>query len=826
MIVTAHVAPPLPPLDAIVLPCAHLFLKVRIVECHLHRGVAGVRVTLARADREPVSADTDAHGRATFRFTSARIQAPVALRLAATMPPGGQYEPLVPAVDWPVEMRQGSFTEVTLTLRSHWVTPPGDLDARVTRALTNGDIRVWVDDGANFGNQAATLDFLRALRRLVGTLHPDPAPIARVLAKAGDYEEYTHSIKLSVTQAALVTDLRRTAFWAAFFHQLLPGIVLVAGEDDDGYRLDAHATEATLTLNRACVLVDADGEEARVYETTHAHIRSALSVVRTHATATALSVARMTLTSDDGESEIAGPFQAITLTVTDSDGQEATHTITLFVADLAVVTPPRLQTFWRRIAGALHADLAEAAENEPGYHLSDDGLTASVTLDHALDFVTIGDDDYQYAEAGNGHVTALLSANLADASTTALGVTKLRLVSSDGGSLMIGEPAVVERVLELHVRTTEEPSPAARLRQLEPHLADVYEHASMVGDLDAFDENARENVIGVVAAADIGNIEGAVTQGQVRGFGPKVGATEAIVLQPYLWYTTSRYVVGDQLILDLCLPKQASFVYDVAEAGVDAFAPLVADVRREAFLRALLAAKDANRVRLQVGYGLHQTDHPARVGRNLATALATLGAPKVVLLVPCKRPEFALGAAAVANAQVIDLDAAVDLAAALEAAIVNAEKTVIVATMRGALRTAVFHQLVRRSQLPVLFEGANTASLLINLGRPHLSVKVGTTTYATVPNNAAPATLTTLTGLLAADPLSGGNRDRLAAFLRDAAAGTSEVADYFTLAQQHLHRDELDQLKLALYRLDLERVPVDAVLPGAPVETHADALVT
>ncbi|NVJ22038.1 hypothetical protein HUW62_12495 [Myxococcus sp. AM011] len=687
-----------------------LHIRVRVVECCLHRGVAGIKVSLRLGAKTVGPFDTDKHGRVTFGVPRARVLAPMVapqtFEVGFQLPAGGQYFYHEEVEPWTaVPMTPGKNSRVQLTLASNWVTPPEDLDPRVKAVLSNADIRIYVDDGANNGNQAACLDLLRAIDRIERTAAttPDPKPLVRVLANSHtEFEKYEHSIAMNLPDASKNTPASRKAFWAAYLPAVIEGLLEVkaredSGEEKQGYFLDGTGMSATIRLLRPCArqaVVATDVEDAadaaddvNHFQTTQLHLKYVLKGMLNHASVVAL----------------------------------------------------------------------------------------------APDKVSISNE-----------------------------VAKKTILVATGGNLS----------LKLTVLSCEEVSPAARLRKLEPNLANVRAATQSLATKEDFTANARANRIGILPAFDIGVSLPQPERAKLNELAAMMKVTDQFVLQPFLWKPTTRHLRRDDATFErLCLPEQASYVYDVAALG-DADTANLASENLRGFFTALLAAKQRGDARLHIGYGVHQAAAPATVGKNLATALARLAAQKkLITVVPCKLPAFGEGAAQVVGTHVINLDVADPTSlASLQGALANAAVKVILVTTAGALPTALFRQLVLHSQLPVLFEGANTASLLLNAGRPHLSVKLGTTTYATLPGSDAPAKLAALTGLLVKNGLAGDELDRLATFLDKAQAGTSEVGDYFTEAQTFIKQDKLDQLKLALYRLDHQR----RLVAGTVVE--ADAL--
>lgn len=667
---------------------AMLQLRVRVVECCLHRGVAGVKVRLRRGDKQLGPFDTDANGRVTFNVAREHVTGDPGIHVKFQLPEGGQYAFKEAAhAEWmaaPMQPEQNTLAQ--LTLASHWVTPPGDLNARVKSVLSNADVRVYVDDGANYGNQAACLDFLRALDRIEKTpaTTPEPKPLVRVLAKSdAEYEEYTHTLRMQLPDLGKATKQNLKAFWSAYLPAVIHGLTEIDEDsEDEGFFLDDTCKQATIRLQRACAptQVNATDEEDAAdaeddinhFETTQLHLKYVLKGLLAHAAVTALDPGKISLYTD---------------------------------------------------------------------------------------------------------------------------ATKKTVLGGLGGNL----------ALQLTVMSCEEPSPAARLRRLEPNLANVRAGTVSLAKAGDLADEERANLIGVLPAFDLGESLPKPERDKINELATMLEVTDLFVLQPYLWKPTTRLVRRGEAIFDrLCLPTQASYVYDIAELP-NANTRDLAEQRLRPFFATLLGAI-GNTARLHVGYGVHQAVDARIAGKNLAAALARLpGQKKAVSIVPCKLMPFREGVSEVENVRVIDLDQEAEPHTKLEQALASDAVRAIVATTVGALPSALFRQLVVRSQLPVLFEGANTASLLLNAGRPHLSVKLGTTTYATIPGSDGHTKLAELTGLLGKDGLEEDELTRLATFMDKALAGNSEVGTYFTLAQTHLKQDKLDQLKLSLYRLDYQR---------------------
>lgn len=796
-------------IDQIVQPCRLRLLKVRVVECHLHRGVANLRVTLRRENRDPIEGETDATGYVIFSFAAANLAQAVNLTLTVAMPDSGQYSPKEGQPTLAVAMTDaGGGKAVKLTLRSHWVTPPGDLDTRVKRVLTSSDVRIWVDDGANFGNQASTVDCIKTIRRIDASANfaqEGEHPLVRVLAKSGELAEYKYALDVRVVQPT-VNALK--ALWQRFVALSLPGLEESEDDTQTSYKFDDN-NAVTVTLYRVCRKVQLSDNSIRD-ETSQEHFADVLKALWTTNEARALKLTRAAVAMEgSGPTVVASTAPQVTLKLCYKPDQQAaqvlvSHELTLFVDDDEAVTPQRLRAWhlevMRRLSPALQA---QQDANVAGFTVSEDGKVATITITEAR-----GEShDGVFSEAcSQGHACSVIGEAMEHGTATALGLRRVGLRSTDVNTdAFAGEPTLSRR-LALVVFSYDAPPPGERLDTLAPRLSDHYARASKVASKDDFDQNARQNIIAIVPAADIGDPTQEISKQQIKGFAEKVGAVDCVVLQPFLWNADRHFIAENDRVLDLCMPKQAAWHYGVPAQLDDNATALLAPQPLQNVFTTLLAKKADQSIRLQVGYGLHQAANAAVTGKNLATALCGLGAPKVVLVVPCKEAAFRGGVAQVARARVVLLDNPQNARQTLLDAIESDQVSMILLTLTAALPGPLFTQLVIRSQLPVLFEGANTAGLLLNARQAHLSVKLGTTSYATKPGleNAVTA-LGELTDIMNDANATEQNLQRLGAFLDGAAGGGSEVGTYFTDISAHLCHDRLDQLKLALYRLDLER---------------------
>lgn len=796
-------------IDQVVQPCPLRLLKVRVVECHLHRGVANLRVTLTRQDRDPIEGQTDATGYVIFSFAAVNLAQAVNLTLSVEMPQSGQYAPKGGQTTLALAMTDaGGGKAVTLTLRSHWVTPPGDLDTRVKRVLTSSDVRIWVDDGANYGNQASTVDCIKTIRRIDASANfaqEGEHPLVRVLAKSGELAEYKYTLDVRVVQP---TDNTLKALWRRFVALSLPGLEENEDDTQTSYKFDDN-NAATVTLYRVCRKVQLSDNSIRD-ETSQEHFADVLKTLWTTDEARALKLTRAAVKMEgSAPTVVASAAPQVTLKLCYKPGQEAaqelvSHALTLFVDADDAVTPQRLRAWHLEVMGRLFPTLqAQQDATVAGFTVSEDGKLATITITQARG----RSHDGTFEDAcSQGHACWTIGDAMGHGTATVMGLRRVGLRSSDVNTDAFAGELTLSKTLALVVFSYDAPPPGERLDTLAPRLSDHYARASKVASKDDFDQNARQNIIAIVPAADIGDSSLDASQQQIKGFAEKVGAVDSIVLQPFLWNADRHFVVENDRILDLCMPKQAAWHYGVpAQLDDNATVLLAPQPLRDVFTT-LLAKKADQSIRLQVGYGLHQAADATVTGKNLATALCGLEAPKVVLVVPCKEAAFRVGVAQVAGARVVLLDNPQNARQALLDAIESDQVSMILVTLTAALPGPLFTQLVIRSQLPVLFEGANTAGLLLNARMAHLSVKLGTTTYATKPGleNAVTA-LGELTAIMNDAGASGEDLERLGAFLDSAAGGGSEVGTYFADISAHLCHDRLDQLELALYRLDLER---------------------
>lgn len=813
---------PQPP-GEMVAQCLRVHLRVRVVECYLHQGVAGITLSLSREGHQAISAQTNAQGWVWFTFTGAQLTEQVSLKLIFVPPPDGQYASK-PKVDFEPEevsyaltLLPGGHKEITLTLAPDWVTPPADLAGKVNDLLRNSDVRLYVADGANLGNQAATIDFLQEMSLLVRRAAYADAerPMVRILSQAPELTDYPYKLVARVTDV-LPANLK--TFWQRYLSLAVP-------RDPEGpdlppqritYTLGPDGKSAQLTMLRTChttTLSDGSQED----ETSPNHLLDVATLVQKEACAATLGLVDLQLKQESEFNQYApSPAPRLTLNVTGTSPDEAPPRIDILITlrDGSLVTTDQLQA----LATALAKQLFPELEPVPQFEVSPDGVNATLAINRELAEL----DDC--TEGSPKHVHNCLTAENNCAESIGMHNAILCYTSAGANYRLTTHPGIKSVVLDLKIRSFDTVSVRERLDVLASDIKAVYANASHVDSSEDFEAGKRANIIGILPAFDLGNPEMATTKHEVAGFKTALKSPEVLILQPYLWYPHRRYLFADDTFDDLCLPRQAAYVYGVPARLDDAGTIAQAPARLRPVFTRLLHELGAGSIRLQVGYGLHQAEKANAAGVIMAKALACMAAPKVVLLVPCKRPTFAEGFQSVGGVAVVNLEAA-DPVARLVEAIGSVETKAILLTTADSLPGPLFKQMVLRSQLPVLFEGANTAGLLLNAGLPHLSVKLKTTQYASKPDEEEHVNaLRELTALLQKAAPEAADISRLANFFDKAKAGTSEVATYFTAISAHCGSAQLDQLSLALYRLHLKRNPTIVPAENIGVAVSGDAL--
>jgi len=313
----------------------------------------------------------------------------------------------------------------------------------------------------------------------------------------------------------------------------------------------------------------------------------------------------------------------------------------------------------------------------------------------------------------------------------------------------------------------------------------------------AFDQH-DDDAIGLVAACDDSSLDHLETLCKDR-----LATNNAVFLQPYGWKRDRLGLSGrapqGTTREALSLPPEAAYLL----AAEDGSTPLLDAIRTRA-------------VPLMIAYGLHQAHETTTdaIYTQLATELLHLhdSIGGEIILVVIFRGELPV----LPNG----LSGRMRFSDGIDAAALPAyhDGTPLLIVKLTSLSNLHFTQFVNASTLPVVLEGANTMNMALRLGKPILSVSTHTTKYPKLACGGAEdlygAELEKMTGLLreeieqpeprpARSPGPLENPVLSHYFERVLQDGTWR--DYFLALKGFIAHDRHNQVKLALYRLQVRR---------------------
>ena len=298
-----------------------------------------------------------------------------------------------------------------------------------------------------------------------------------------------------------------------------------------------------------------------------------------------------------------------------------------------------------------------------------------------------------------------------------------------------------------------------------------------------------------------------------------------LVLQPLHW-RMPRGISNLGALHEIDMPADAALHLDPPDGTPSAIVqrhlegPRWSTTRRN--LRRLLGAVSAQRIDLQVAYGLHRTGHSAATalnllvtGNDLAQSLSAVRAkpkPTVVLAIlpdpkltripehaPAEPSEEPVGDGAL-HMPYPCLQTRHSAHHALSALKSSGARDRTRALVTRTLPEPVFRMLFAESTLPPVLEGANTTNLMRRLQRPYLSVHTQLTPFPERFPNDPQAYAATLAAGHFAMPHAPGSAQGFAESLvtaRDCGA----MRDYFHEIGANTHAEENDMVALGLQTL-------------------------